>query len=70
MTFASHFFIFLLYFNYIRMNKEVIKLDNILKELDEYVDNFFFGKTPEQIKYYCNKIFNFEHVKDFDKFSK
>ena len=52
------------------MNKEVIKLDNILKELDEYVDNFFFGKTPEQIKYYCNKIFNFEHVKDFDKFSK
>lgn len=45
-------------------------MDNILKELDEYVDNFFFGKTPEQIKYYCNKIFNFEHVKDFDKFSK
>ena len=45
-------------------------MDNILKELDEYVDNFFFGKTPEQIKFYCNKIFNFEHVKDFDKFSK
>lgn len=45
-------------------------MDNILKELDEYVDNFFFGKTPEQFKYYCNKIFNFEHVKGFDKFSK
>lgn len=45
-------------------------MDNILKELDEYVDNFFYGKTPDQIKYYCNRIFKFKSIENFDKYSK
>lgn len=47
-----------------------LEVDTDIIQIDNYVDNFFKNKTPQQIKYFCKKIINFESVKDFDKYAK
>ena len=47
-----------------------LEVDADIIQIDNYINDFFKNKTPQQIKYFCSKIINFEPVKNLDKYDK